>query len=177
MKKLLEHPIISTVVGGLTLSLLAWLGGLWPSIWAAIVSGVKTLWDVMVFPIPVPAVFVVAGVLLLIAWIQRHRKNAEAKQTPEEQGDVLQQIAASLSPEERKLLSALGRLDGQPISGEDCRHVLQASNLRAIQVVETLVEKQLVQDNRRYGRSEIYLTRLGRDLILRESLVTEQLGT
>lgn len=169
MNKVLEHPIISTVVASLIISFFGWLNGILPTIWLWIKSIIfklivlfsniieVPLWLLLIFFIP----FVWWLIKKLISFITEKNDRTEILEQQSEPDDI------TLSDEEYRLLKLLVQKDGKPVQHSDFKYDLRIPILQAEQMIESLSKLEFIEvHNNWIDGTQIYLSKKGRDFVM-----------
>ena len=174
--KLLEHPIVSTVIGGLVLSFLAWLTGYLPVLWQWIKDIFTSIYTFSTQDIVLPLWLVV---LISIPFILRaygflKNLNIKYKQKPNNSVSSQEQHTSQkntspqfLSSDEINVMKLLVKKDGNSIAPHDIKYSLQIPMLKIEQIVESLEIKQFIEiHHNEFDGTSIWLTRPGRDYMM-----------
>lgn len=167
MNKILKHPVVSTVIGGLILSVIVWFFGILPDVWLPIQSFGQSIGDALAvkFEIYVWVILICAIPLLLSLKIILSQyvfsNDSELIETAKNQQPI------ELTAEERNVLELLVQKDGAAAEYSDLKNRLRLLRLQAQQILDALVGLKLIEvsENHFHG-SQIYLTVYGRDFML-----------
>ena len=167
MNKILTHPVVSTVIGGLILSVIGWVFVILPDVWLSIQSFGKSIGDALAvkFEIYVWVILICAIPLLLSLKIILSQflfpNDSELIATVKNQQPI------ELTEEERNVLELLVQKDGTAAEYSDLKNRLRLPRLQAQQILEALVGLKLIEvyDNQ-FDGPQIYLTDYGRDFML-----------
>ena len=167
MNKILKHPVVSTVIGGLILSVIVWFFGILPDVWLPIQSFGQSIGDALAvkFEIYVWVILICAIPLLLSLKIILSQyvfsNDSELIETAKNQQPI------ELTAEERNVLELLVQKDGAAAEYSDLKNRLRLLRLQAQQILDALVGLKLIEvsENHFHG-SQTYLTVYGRDFML-----------
>lgn len=86
LKKILEHPIIATVIGGLILSFLLWLSGYFEASVKMIGSAITHIWETLFVSISIPIWVLI--VFLIVVYLGLALKKMYQKKAKEESEEI-----------------------------------------------------------------------------------------
>ncbi|MCX6074069.1 MAG: hypothetical protein NTY39_07115 [Campylobacterales bacterium] len=169
MNKVLEHPIISSVVASLILSFFSWLNGTLPTIWLWIKSIIfkliaffsniieVPLWLLLIICIP----YVWWLVKKIISFITEKNYKTEILEQKSEPDNI------TLTDDEYRLLKLLVQKDGKPAQHSDFKYELRIPILQAEQMIESLSKLEFIEAHNNWmDGTQIFLSKKGRDFIL-----------
>jgi membrane protein implicated in regulation of membrane protease activity len=159
--------IIGAVAAAITAALISWFAGWLPTLLAAIAAGAAWVWSAATFAIPIPAALLV---LIAVPWLVgalRFMKRAKAPEPnpPSEPEAPLPDLAL-------RVLQALAKADGRPVSFEHVSEQVRESRLLVHKACETLEHRNLItgQPDSVYG-TMLSLTASGRDFVIQRGYV------
>lgn len=172
----LRNQILATVIGGVILAALGWVGGVLPTIGNWIVLAVSTIWFLIKAEVPIPI-----GFLILLAvpmlwcgykFLQSSEKSRAASDVPVVALNTAIQ-AQPMSPLEDKVLRAFVRLDGRRLQMNDLVHLVREKKLLIDQALDSLRSRGYIDVTHNYVHGTYYfLTTKGRDVVIRLGYVS-----
>lgn len=172
--KPLEHPIISSVIAGIVLWALAWMGGVMPLIWQWLTEAVTTIYNFFTEDIPIPLWLLIIISTPIILWLYNLISSAIKSENDNpiiQSGDVSivaeEDDTITLSQREERVMLLFIEADGKSIKPDHLTYRLNTSTLKIEQVLEALVDKGLIEAYRNiYHGTSFGLTRIGRDFMM-----------
>ena len=178
----LRNAIIATVAGGLILSFVSWLLGFLPTVWAWIESLAEAAWNFVIADshTPVWLLLVVIGfaiptVLKFVMQRFNRRSATEPSRFSDSidnramhaDGSTKQTTKPEFSELEGSILRVLAAVDGRSLRLDSIADRIKSNRLRTKQALESLVEKDLVEEAHNYVHgTSYYLSAYGRDLVI-----------
>ncbi|MDP1770113.1 MAG: hypothetical protein Q8L74_15105 [Nitrospirota bacterium] len=172
----LRNQILGTVIGGVILTALGWIMGIFPTIWGWIVLAVSIFWFLVKteIPIPIGLLFLLSASILWQAYkfLQPSEKSRAALGVPTA---VLNAPIQSrpLSSLEDKVLRAFARSDGRTFQMDSLVHMVGEKNLLVDQALDSLQSRSYIGVTHNYIHGTYYsLTAKGRDVVIRLGYVS-----
>jgi DNA-binding MarR family transcriptional regulator len=167
LNRLLKHPVVSTVVGGLFLSVIMWFFGILPDVWLSIQSFGKSIGDALAVKLEIYVWVIIICAIPLLLSLKMILSQFVFLKDSELIATVNNQQPIELTEEEHKVLELLVQKDGAAVEFSDLKHRLKLPRLQAQQILDALVGLTLIEvyENQFHG-PQIYLTDYGRDFML-----------
>jgi len=165
--KTIVATAIATAFAG---ALVTWIGGWLPALWESIKGATAWAWEMLTYPIVVPAVILVVLALpwlvLGAAWI----KSLVAKKSS--RPATVAPAEPPLGEIELQLLRFLARADGRYVGFEDAADHLHSSRLLLERACNVLYGRDLIETHRDVLHGpQIGLSREGRELVIKEGFL------
>lgn len=168
---------IATVIGGLILAGLTWLGGLLPAVWNGIVSGLSWVWSIVSYQasLPVGLLFMAATALFLVGYFLSRKRSASPKPGAASANPHTAEKTevAEFSQLERGVVRVLANADGSWLRIQDIADQLRTSNLIIEQAIEKLYANDMIRDSHNYIYGTSFrLSSKGRDYAISQGYVS-----
>lgn len=178
--KLHEHPVISSVIAGMVLWAIAWIGGYLLPFWQWVKEIANIFYIFITQDISMPLWVFIFATIPFVIWLynlitkQGAKENKQGEKIilhsnadeikKEIEDDIRKKNTIELSSQEDKLMRLFIEADGRFMKPDTMTHKLNTSNLKLDQILESLVDKGLVKPNYNAVRGTSFgLTREGRD--------------
>jgi MFS family permease len=147
---------IATAIG---MAVGAWLLGVLPTIWSAVIAAAAWTWELIWYSLPLPLIALVILALLALRGIF-----AMLPKTP---AAVESPSPAQLGELEQRMLDVLTRADGDMVYLDRAAEILGVPRLRLQQACDELLTRGLIGANHRsISGSRLFLTPEGRDYVI-----------
>ncbi len=173
MNKILKHPIVATVVGGLLLSLIFWLVGFFPTLWLWIKTSLIYIWELFTLTLSTPVWLILLLVIvgLPIYWRIGVKTLSHIfpsnRQNNEETDSIVSHEPEQLTENEYLVLRALASANGGSLRIDSIANNINQNQLRTEQAIESLVNHDYVKRSLNYVYGTSYrLSSYGRDIAI-----------
>jgi hypothetical protein len=171
MKEPFKHPVISSVVAGLILSFLAWIGGFIPGMWTWIKQVAEFVWLMFTYELLIPLWLLIPISAPLIVWLARATHARISRSSGDSAGSntslAAREKTIELTDDENEVMQLFIQADGRSLDANFLKYSLRFSTLKIEQIIEVLEEKQLIEIHNDYIHgTKFFLTRTGRDFMI-----------
>jgi len=179
MKELIKHPVISSVVAGLILSFLAWIGGFIPGIWTWVKQVSEFVWLIFTYELLIPLwllAFISAPIVVWFAGFMYARITKFSGDSVSTSPSLAsREKTIELTDDENEVMQLFVQADGRSLDINFLKYSLGFSNLKIEQILEVLEEKQLIEVHNNYIHgTKFSLTRIGRDYMIGNKYIGRQ---